>query len=78
MPPIQQQIESTVAQIPRGLAAHGVVAIVFGVLVLVWLGRSVKALGLLVGAFAVTAWPPATRASRDICAGNASITQGRP
>jgi len=46
------QVDSAIKAIPRGLAIRGVVAIVFGIAILVWPNVSLSALVLLVGAFA--------------------------
>jgi hypothetical protein len=58
--------EATVARVPSDPAVGGVVAIVVGVLV------------LLIGAFAVTPLPRATRVGRDACAVNVPIARGGP
>src|SRR5262245_25721896 len=53
MTTVQDQISSTVERIPRGLAIRGVIAIVFGVAVLVWPNITLQGLTLIVGAFAL-------------------------
>jgi uncharacterized membrane protein HdeD (DUF308 family) len=50
---VQDQINSTVERIPRGLAIRGVIAIVFGLAVLVWPNITLQGLTLIVGAFAL-------------------------
>ncbi len=52
MESVGRQVQSTVNNIPRGLAIRGIVAIAFGVLVLVQPNISLSALVFLVGAFA--------------------------
>src|SRR5262245_39216995 len=53
MTTVQDQISATVQRIPRGLAIRGVIAIAFGVIVLMWPSITLQALTLVVGAFAL-------------------------
>jgi uncharacterized membrane protein HdeD (DUF308 family) len=52
METIDQLIEPRVVHFPRGLAIRGVIAIAFGVLMLVWPGITLATLILLIGALA--------------------------
>jgi len=53
MDTVQDRIDAAVSRIPRGLAIRGVIAIAFGVIILLWPGITLQALTLLVGAFAL-------------------------
>jgi uncharacterized membrane protein HdeD (DUF308 family) len=53
MDSVQDRVDATIRGIPRGLAIRGVIAIAFGVIVLLWPGITLQALTLLVGAFAL-------------------------
>jgi uncharacterized membrane protein HdeD (DUF308 family) len=52
MQSIDQRIDQAVARIPMGLAIRGIVAIVFGVAILVWPNVSLSGLVYLIAAFA--------------------------
>ena len=53
MDTLKDQVDATTSRIPRGLAIRGVIAIAFGVIILLWPGITLQALTLLVGAFAL-------------------------